>query len=58
MVSAPSEIETVEAQSWEVEGSKGKIYTVRFDGRWSCTCHGFKFRRECKHTNEQKKTFI
>ena len=58
MVYAPAKIETVEAQAWEVEGSKGNTYTVRFDGRWSCTCAGFKFRRECKHTNEQKKTFI
>ena len=58
MVYAPERPEAVEAQTWEVEGSKGKIYTVRFDGRWSCTCAGFKFRRECKHTNAQKKTFI
>jgi len=50
--------ETVPAHTWEVVGSKGKSYTVRFDGRWSCTCAGFKFRRECKHTATKKKTFI
>ena len=58
MVYTPRKIEKVEAQSWEVQGSKGNTYTVRFDGRWSCTCPGFNFRRECKHINAKKKTFI
>ena len=33
-----------------VQGSKGNIYTVTNSaGKWSCTCPGFGFRRECKH---------
>jgi hypothetical protein len=44
------------AQYWKVEGSKGKVYTVSFaEHRWSCECHGFKFRRDCKHIHNQKK---
>lgn len=34
----------------EVPGSKGNIYHVTNEtGRWTCTCAGFQFRRQCKH---------
>ena len=35
----------------EVPGSKGNKYHVTNEsGRWTCTCAGFQFRRQCKHT--------
>ena len=35
---------------WQVEGSKGNIYTVKLsDGVYTCTCPGFSFRRKCRH---------
>jgi hypothetical protein len=35
----------------EVPGSKGNMYHVTNEsGRWTCTCAGFQFRRQCKHT--------
>jgi hypothetical protein len=51
-VVAPSR---TELQTWTVQGSKGKTYTVTLDhGRYECTCPGFQFRRSCKHVDEQK----
>lgn len=36
-----------------VEGSKGMVYTVTTqNGRSSCTCIGFQFRKSCKHIEE------
>lgn len=34
-----------------VPGSKDDEYVVVWDNRmgWSCTCPGFKFRKDCKH---------
>ena len=33
-----------------VKGSKGDEYVVtKENGKWSCTCTGFQFRRKCKH---------
>lgn len=35
---------------WQVQGSKGNVYTVtQRDGHKSCTCPGFQFRKACKH---------
>ncbi len=44
---------------WEVEGSKGKTYTVRVnDNNWSCSCPAFGWkgggRRDCKHIIKKK----
>ncbi len=48
-------LERSDARSWEVEGSKGKVYTVReSQGQWSCTCAGFMYRRKCRHIEEQR----
>lgn len=35
---------------WQVQGSRGNVYTVTQRGSdKSCTCPGFTFRRACKH---------
>jgi len=35
---------------WRVKGSKGDNYLVqRIDGKYTCDCQGFAFRRQCKH---------
>lgn len=45
-----------EVKTWEVEGSKGKIYKVVLDfGRYSCSCPGFSFRGTCKHVDSIRK---
>ena len=39
-----------EVRVWQVQGSKGNVYTVtQRDGNKSCTCPGFQFRKACKH---------
>ena len=41
-------------QSWQVEGSTGKSYTVTYDGHvWGCTCAGFGWRGKCRHITEK-----
>ncbi len=41
----------VKAETRIVKGSKGQEYVVtNSQGRWTCTCPGFQFRRSCKHT--------
>ena len=41
-------------QSWKVQGSTGKSYTVSYDGHvWRCTCAGFGWRRKCRHITEK-----
>lgn len=36
-----------------VTGSRGEAYTVaRKNQAWTCTCTGFKFRRNCKHIGQ------
>jgi hypothetical protein len=48
---APSEKPTY--PTWTVKGSKGDSYTVsHIDGRYSCTCTGFKFHGRCKHATQ------
>lgn len=38
-------------KAWKVKSGDGKrVYLVqRVNGRFSCTCKGFEFRRDCKH---------
>lgn len=48
-------VETREApKEWKVKGSKpGKFYTVReINGKKTCDCDGFHYRRQCRHTKE------
>lgn len=43
------------SRTWFVKGSKGNTYTVTEEnGRRSCTCVGYEFRRQCKHLNVVK----
>ena len=39
------------SKSWQVQGSKGKAYTIKKTGdKWSCTCPSFVYRKgRCKH---------
>ena len=40
-----------EGRTWQVQGSKGDVYQVtEVNGNFSCTCSGFRFRGDCKHT--------
>lgn len=40
-------------KEWKVEGSKGAQYIVsRDNGKWSCNCAGFGFRKACKHVQQ------
>lgn len=40
-------------KTWEFKGSKGNTYVVTDeDGIIKCTCPGFKFRGQCKHSGE------
>lgn len=41
---------------WEVVGSKGDVYIVEFDnGRYKCSCVGFKFKHKCSHIEKVAK---
>ena len=44
-------------KTWKLEGSKGRIYTVRLldNGAWACSCPSNHFRRKCKHVDQMKK---
>lgn len=44
-------------REWKVPSSKaGKFYTVREtpDGKKTCSCDGYMYRRKCRHINEAK----
>ena len=42
-----------EVQTWPIEGSKGKTYTVTKRGsQWSCTCVAGGFGKACKHVRQ------
>ena len=44
-------------KEWKVKSSKaGKFYTVREtpNGKRTCDCDGFHYRRQCRHINEVK----
>lgn len=49
-VKKPKPVKEV-GKSWQVQGSKGNVYTVKTTGdKWSCTCPSFIYRKgRCKH---------
>lgn len=38
-------------KAWKVKSSDGKKFYIveRVNGKFSCTCTGFEFRKDCKH---------
>jgi hypothetical protein len=51
------QVVTTEVKEWKVKSSKaGKFYTVRQgpNGKRTCDCDGFHYRRSCRHINEVK----
>ena len=53
---APVSPPDASVRSWAVVGSKGAHYTVRANqGRYTCSCPGFGWRRKCKHIEQVKK---
>ena len=48
VVGGASQVST-ETKAWKIK-SKDKVYLVqRVAGKFSCSCKGFEFRRDCKH---------
>ena len=49
------QVVTTKVKEWKVKSSKaGKFYTVRQgpNGKRTCDCDGFHYRRQCRHTKE------
>jgi hypothetical protein len=48
----PAVPKPVPPRTKKVKGSTGKMYTLTMqpNGKWSCECPGYQFRRFCKHT--------
>lgn len=54
-VAAKADASAPKDDVWEVEGSKGKTYVVRkINGKVTCTCPGFQFRKSCKHSKAKQ----
>jgi len=49
-IPTPGEVKADEPEIRLVKGSKGDMYeVVKFMGKVTCTCAGFKYRADCKH---------
>lgn len=46
-----------DTKAWKVKSEDGKrVYLVqRVNGKFSCTCKGFEFRKDCKHVGAVSK---
>lgn len=38
-------------KAWKVKSGDGKSFNIveRIEGKYTCTCKGFEFRKDCKH---------
>ena len=50
-VTGGASLVSTETKAWKVKSEDGKrVYLVqRVNGKFSCTCKGFEFRKDCKH---------
>ena len=50
-VTGEASLVSTEKKAWKVKSVDGKrVYLVqRVNGKFSCTCKGFEFRKDCKH---------
>ena len=41
-----------DVESWQVQGSRGNVYTLRRvnGGKVTCSCPGYGWHKRCKHT--------
>lgn len=48
----PEPPKMVKPETKQIRGSTGKTYTLirQPNGKWTCDCPGFQYRRFCKHT--------
>ena len=46
----------IEKKKWEVVGSTGSIYAVKYQKGfgWHCSCKGYLYRRSCRHVDNLK----
>ena len=44
-------------KAWKVKSTDGKKFYIveRVNGKFSCTCTGFEFRKDCKHVGAVSK---
>ena len=54
----PDPVSEQPAESWQVQGSKGSVWTVtRENGEFSCDCPAAKYhRKECKHIQQVRES--
>lgn len=54
----PDPVKEQPAESWQVQGSKGSVWTVtRENGEFSCDCPAAKYhRKECKHIQQVRES--
>ena len=53
---AKKEPETTNGRTFSIKNSKGDGYymVVYENNHWSCGCHGYGFRRKCRHIKQAK----
>ena len=56
IVGGASQVAT-DTKAWKVKSGDGKNFYIveRVNGKFSCTCKGFEFRKDCKHVGAVSK---